>query len=129
MASETLAFPWGSALVEAHAHHGASVVSVDFSFAGDASMSFRRFAPLAEGLARDIEVRGGIVGHIKAVAIRGDDIARLSLTEAGRLADIQGSAEMRIDDGAEFRLAVIAVALTEDDLKSLVVLFLESLSG
>ncbi len=102
------AFSWGELALSASSHDATAVVSAGVAISEDAHVPFASLVSTLESIARAVEARGGVVGHIKASVRASGSVARLSVTEAARGAKAAGDAVEEIGADAEVEFVAIA---------------------
>lgn len=120
----TLEFSRGDVSFEGHTHAMASVVSLKVALLPGARIELAALASTLEALARDIERKGGVVGHIKAFSSSEAGSMRISIVDACRPALVQGPADALLNDGSCLHAAVIALAI---DLELLIDMVCEAM--
>lgn len=113
---ESLELSWAHVELEAHTHEQAATVSMNIHPKEGSPVAFVDLVSIMQEIARASEQSGGIVGHIKAFAKRGDTFARASVTAADLPPTCDGDQSLELDASAEIQLAAIVLLVDQADL-------------
>lgn len=113
---EVVELPWARVELEAHTHEQAATVSMNIHPKEESPVAFADLVNIMQEIARSSEQSGGIVGHIKAFAKRGDAFARASVTAADLPPTCDGDQSLELDASAEIQLAAIVLLVDQADL-------------
>ena len=113
---EVVELSWAHVELEAHTHEQAATVSMNIHPKEGSPVAFVDLVNTMQEIARASEQSGGIVGHIKAFAKRGDAFARASVTAADLPPTCDGDQSLALDASAEIQLAAIVLLVDQADL-------------
>lgn len=104
-----------SGTMESHSHDGTATVS--FTVRPEAvPVPFADVVAKMQSIASEVEERGGIVGHIKAIARTEGAFARASVTASYLEPSFEGAPDFLCPAGTDLQIAVIALAIDQKDL-------------
>jgi len=113
---EVVELSWAHVELEAHTHEQAATVSMNIHPKEGSPVAFADLVNTMQEIARASEQSGGIVGHIKAFAKRGDAFARASVTAADLPPTCDGDQSLALNASAEIQLAAIVLLVDQADL-------------
>lgn len=116
---ETVELSWANVKLESHTHEQAATVSLDIDPKPSCEKAFSDLVNIMQGIARAAEDAGGIVGHIKAFAKRGDASAHASVTAADLPPTCEGDQSLALDNESAVQLVAIVLLIAENDLLAL----------
>ncbi len=116
---ESVELSWASVDMEASSHEQASTVSVAIRPKPESEAAFSGLVDAMRSIARAVEDAGGIVGHIKAFAKRGDVFARASVTAADLPPVCDGDQSLSLDPSADIQFVAIALLVDEERLAAI----------
>lgn len=116
---ESVELSWASVDMEASSHEQAATVSVAIRPKPASEAAFSGLVDAMCSIARAVESEGGIVGHIKAFAKRGDVFARASVTAADLPPVCDGDQSLPLDPSADIQFVVIALLIDEERLAAI----------
>ena len=113
---EVVELSWARVELEAHTHEQAATVSMNIHPKEESPITFADLVNIMQEIACASEREGGIVGHIKAFAKRGEAFARASVTAADVPPTCDGDQSLELDTSAEIQLAALVLLVDQADL-------------
>ena len=112
---------WGTAALESHVHDQASTVSATINARAETGKTFETLVQAMRDIARQAELSGGIIGHIKAYARAADSFAHASATDAQHAPSCEGDVQMPLSPGVQCQIVAIVLLIDLDQLERMVV--------